>query len=449
MSDKEKSSAPASKGSRFIKLASMTASVASNYASTRLKNAFQSAEAATRDRMAAHQLNGERIAQTLGELKGAAMKIGQMASIGSDVLPKELSDALVKLQKQAPPVEFDVIAGQIERELGAPPQMLFARFDEKPFASASIGQVHRAMTDDGREVVVKVQYPGVDDSVDSDLSHLKLALRASGLINAAHRKALNRLFEEVRARLHEELDYTNEAMMVRKFRDHHAGHEKIVVPDVVGERSSKRVLTLTFEPSDSISQMDELDYSQELRNELGFRLFDAVLSQIYELRAVQADPNPANFGFRKDGSVVLYDFGCVKEIRRDVLQSYRELTRAAIDEDYDAGERCLIALGARNLDGPEVPDGYYKTWRDILIAPLIQGGAYDFGNTDMYDRIMKEAKEFIVKYSGAFQPPVELVFIDRAIAGTFGNVRAMRTIADPAPLVAKYIRSTPAGLIRD
>jgi predicted unusual protein kinase regulating ubiquinone biosynthesis (AarF/ABC1/UbiB family) len=343
-------------------------------------------------------------------------------------------------------VEFDVIAGQIERELGAHPKLLFAYFDPKPFASASIGQVHRARTDDGREVIVKVQYPGVDDSVDSDLAHLKLALRASGLVNAAHRKGLNKVFEEVRARLHEELDYTNEAANVRRFRAHHRRHEFVVVPDVVGERSAQRVLTLTFEPSDSISQLDELGYDQELRNTLAYRLFDAVLSQIYELRAVQADPNPANFGFRKDGTVVLYDFGCVKDVRRDILQLYREVTISALSEDYDAVERCLIGLGARNLDGPPVSPAYYKTWRDIFLEPFLAPQPYDFGHTRMYERIMGEAKEFILRHAQAFQPPVELVFVDRAIAGTFGNVRAMKAIGDPTPLLDKYIHTLPEGL---
>jgi predicted unusual protein kinase regulating ubiquinone biosynthesis (AarF/ABC1/UbiB family) len=126
-------------------------------------------------------ISGERIAETLGELKGAAMKIGQMASIGSDILPKELSDALTKLQKEAPPMPYEVIAEQIERELGSPPELLFNAFDETPFASASIGQVHRATTDDGRDVVVKVQYPGVRSSIDSDIANVAALLRLHAL----------------------------------------------------------------------------------------------------------------------------------------------------------------------------------------------------------------------------------------------------------------------------
>lgn len=301
MGDNDNTAAPVSKGRRFLKLAGMTAAVATNYASGKLRAALGSDETASD---ALHRLNGERIARTLGELKGAAMKIGQMASIGSDLLPKELSDALGKLQRDAPPMAFEVIEAQIERELGEKVGLLFRDFDTTPFAAASIGQVHRARTDDGRDVVVKVQYPGVDASVDSDLGHLKLALRASGLVNRVHRKGLDRVFEELRARLHEELDYCNEADNVRRFHRFHADHEGIVVPDVVGERSAQRVLTLTYEPSDPLLKLDELNYTQEARDAIGRHLFRALSTQLFELRAIQSDPNPANYGFRDRKSVV-------------------------------------------------------------------------------------------------------------------------------------------------
>ena len=134
----------------------MTASVAGNMAVTKVRSLFQNDEDAEAARAESHRESGNLIAQTLGELKGAVMKVGQMASIAHDVLPKELSEALGKLQREAPPMDYAVIAEQVERELGAPPERLFTRFDREPFAAASIGQVHRATTDDGREVVAMV-----------------------------------------------------------------------------------------------------------------------------------------------------------------------------------------------------------------------------------------------------------------------------------------------------
>ena len=175
-----------------MKLAGMTASVATNYARGQVKGVFQDAETRAREKARSDARSGELIAQTLGELKGAAMKVGQLASVARDILPDDLMSSLSSLQRDAPPMDYDVIAAQIERELGSPPELLFQRFDRTPFAAASIGQVHRACTDDGREVVVKVQYPGVDESVDSDIMHLKLALRASGLLSMRRAASLRR-----------------------------------------------------------------------------------------------------------------------------------------------------------------------------------------------------------------------------------------------------------------
>jgi len=411
---------PATKGKRLMRLASMTARVATGYTASRVKAVFQSKEAAERDRARAHEQAGELIAQTLGELKGAVMKVGQMASIAGDLLPKELADALGALQREAPPMDFEVIAEQIERELGAPPSSLFQHFETTPFASASIGQVHRARTDDGREVVVKVQYPGVDAAVDSDLAHLKMALRASGLVKVK-RKVLDDVFGELRARLHEELDYCNEADNVRLFSDYYAGHPKVVVPKVVGERSSQRVLTLTYEPGHHIDELDS--FPQAVRNELGEVLFRVLADQIFNLKILHADPNPGNFAFRPDGSVVLYDFGCVKRLNPEIIQAYRETIRAGFAEDYAGIEEGLRRLGARNLEGPEVPLEYYKPWRDIFMRPLLGNEPYDYGSSRLQQDAIKLVPGFLTKYLGSFQPPVELVFLDRVVVGTYGNLR--------------------------
>ncbi|MEM7153678.1 MAG: AarF/ABC1/UbiB kinase family protein [Myxococcota bacterium] len=414
----------------------MTARVATGYTKSRVKSVFQSKEAADRDRLKAHEEAGELIAQTLGELKGAVMKVGQMASIAGDLLPKEMADALGALQREAPPMDFEVIAEQIERELGAPPPMLFERFDPEPFASASIGQVHRARTDDGREVVVKVQYPGVDDAVDSDLAHLKVALRASGLVKIK-KKALDAVFAELKARLVEELDYCNEADNVRLFADYYRDHEHVVVPEVVGERSSQRVLTLTYEPGHHITELD--GFSQQVRNDIGAALFRTLADQIFNLQVLHADPNPGNFAFRPDGTVVLYDFGCVKRLDPEIIEAYRDTIRAGFTEDYEGIEAGLIRLGARNLDGPEIPLDYYKPWRDIFLRPLLGDDPYDFGHSSLQKDAIKLVPTFLTKYIGAFQPPVEMVFLDRVVVGHYGNLRKLGAIAQYRGLLEAHV----------
>jgi len=428
---------PVTRGRRFFRLAGMTAQVAGSYAKTRIKSIFQSEEAAEHDRHEAHALNGGRIARTLGELKGAVMKVGQMASIAGDILPKEIADALKGLQREAPPVAFEVIAAQIERELGSPPETLFKRFDRVPFAAASIGQVHRATTDDGREVVVKVQYPGVDTAVSSDLSHLKLVLKASGLIKV-RKQALDEVFREVKARLHEELDYCNEADNVRKFREYHRRHPFVAIPDVVGERSAQRVLTLTYEPGDHISELDARGYSQATRDLLGQNLFKMLVDQLFDLRTLHADPNPGNLAFRPDGTIVLYDFGCVKQIPDRIIDAYGATIRCGLEEDYAGVERGLDALGVLNPDGPRVEFEYYKGWRDIFALPFLTGGTFDYAKSTIHDEVIKQVPGAL-KRMESFQPPPELVFIDRAVAGHYGNLRKIGARGRPLAMLWPYI----------
>ncbi len=429
---------PVSRRRRLLRLAGMTAHVASSYASSRIKQAFQSEDRAAEERVSQHRRSGERIARTLGELKGAVMKVGQMASIARDFLPAEVAQALSSLQREAPPMPYPVIAAQIERELGGPPEALFDEFHRTALAAASIGQVHRARTDDGRDVVVKVQYPGVDDAVDSDLAHLKIALRASGLVRVP-RAALDRVFTEVKARLHEELDYCNEADNVQFFRRAHADDERVVIPDVVGERSSQRVLTLTHEPGHHISELDELDFSQEIRDRLGETLFSIMTNQLFQMHAIHADPNPANFAFRSDGVVVLYDFGCVKHLDIEVMRAYLDTVRASLDERYDAVEAGLLRMGARNPDRPALPPEFYKEWRDIFVEPFAADRAFDYGASDLHHEVVKRIPGFLARHAASFQPPSELVFVDRVVAGHYGNLKNLRARVNVHRVLRRFL----------
>lgn len=402
----------------------MTASVAGNYAKNRLKTALLSKEKAEAEREVYHREAGQRIAKTLGELKGAVMKVGQMASIAADVLPKEIADALGTLQKEAPPMAYEVIAEQIESEFGTAPETLFRRFDREPFAAASIGQVHRAQTDDGREVVVKVQYPGVDEAVDSDLSHLKVALRASGLIKVS-KASLDASMAELRERLHEELDYTNEADNVRAFEFFHRDHPEIVVPEVIGERSSQRVLTLVYEEGDSISELDAKGYDQATRDKLGCALFDLMARQIFTLGAIHGDPNPGNLACRKDGRIVLYDYGCVKRLRPEILTAYRSTVLGGLAEEYDRVEEGLLALGVRNPEGPVPEFSYYKVWRDIFAEPFLRNPLFDFGGARLHEEVVKQIPG-VLKHMRSFQAAPQMIFLDRMVAGHYGNLRNIK-----------------------
>ncbi len=427
-----------------MKLAGMTASVATNYARGQIKGVFQDSDARARSRAESDARSGELIARTLGELKGAAMKMGQIASVARDILPPELMSSLSSLQRDAPPMDYEIIAQQVERELGSPPELLFQRFDRAPFAAASIGQVHRARTDDGREVVVKVQYPGVDQSVDSDIAHLKLALRASGLVTT-RRQAFDAFFAELRDRMREEVDYTHEAQNVRWFRALHAEDEHLIIPEVVGERSSGRILTLTYEPGDQLKDLDAAGYDQETRNRIGSRIGDMMYRQIYEFHAVHADPNPANFAFRKNGDVVLYDFGCVKAFPQQDAADYRNLMRAFRDEDLSGIQRGFETVGLQKT-GAHIPDrdDLYREIRSSFGPFLFEDVVFEFDKAvghEIFTRLIAKG----LRRPRQFQPAASILFTDRAQTGHFMNMMKMRTCFNIHRIFNHYLELPQLG----
>ncbi len=432
---------PPAGGGRFLRLAGLTASVAGGYARDRVKRMFLSDEAVAQDQRQSMERVGARIASTLGELKGAAMKMGQMASMAADLLPKEIADALQSLQREAPPVDFSVIEAQIEAEFEQPLGVLFEHFEPQPFAAASIGQVHRARVD-GREVIVKVQYPGVDAAVDSDMRHLKFALLASGVLRI-DKRALDASFNEISARMHEELDYCNESDNVRMFRAFHAAkHPFVVIPEVIGHRSAKRVLTLAYEPGDHIRDFDALGYTAEERDRCGRHLWLAMESQIFEQGVIHADPNPANFAFRKDGSVVMYDFGCVKRLADGVAQGYYELIVHGLREDYVSVEQTLRKLGIRRDDGPQVQPEFYKLWRDWLALPVLAENPFDFGAARFEQDVLTKLVPATMKNMASFQPSKELVFFNRALVGHYATLRKIRARVPVGPILRDRIPET-------
>lgn len=407
---------------RFIKLSQMTASVAGRYLGARIKESFFNEEKKIQNAKSVHEWAGRRIAETLGELKGPLMKIGQMASISSGLLPKEISDALAVLRRDVPFAPYDVIAAQIRQELGEAPDQLFTEFDKKPFAAASIGQVHRAVMDDGRSVVVKVQYPDISDSVDADISHLRTALRAAGIMRG-RKELFNDFFQEVAAQLREELDYCNEADNIRLLGDFHKQqHPHIHIPTVVGERSSGRVLTMTFEDGDSLETASR--YPAPVRNLIGERLVELIYSEILHLGALHSDPNPANFAFRKNGDLVLYDFGSVKHISESERRGVQVLLQGIFDANPAEISRGFSIVGMLNPNAPPPSAELFKGVVQLL-GPAVQAGVpFDFATSDLHRKILALWPK-IRSHTGSFRLNAAMMMIQRVNVGTYGNLRRM------------------------
>ncbi len=426
-------------GKRFLKLAGMTASVAGNVAANKMKGLFASEEQKQKSQEQLYKEVGEQIAQTLGEMKGAIMKVGQIASQVKDLLPAEFAQSLESLQKNSPPMPFGLIKRQIQRELKLEPEQLFSHISEEPFAAASIGQVHRATTLDGREVIVKVQYPGVEESCDSDLKHLKRILKLGGLLKLSS-DVIDEVFVEIRRNLLEELDYRLEAENLKSFREFHKNDPKIIIPEVIESLSSKKILTCVFEPGDHLDEMDDIKYPQPLRNELGARLFDAILRQVYIFHAVHSDPHPGNFAFRPDGSIVMYDFGSVKRCDPNVLSVRKELVNAAVSGQLELIDQLLTKLGVRPENTENIAASFYKEWLDIILPVFFSDIPTDFGNTDVHKKLVAKARNEGLKHLGSFQPSPENMLLDRVFSGHFWTMKALGSVVDMREPINKYMR---------
>ena len=327
---------------RNLIMASAATKVGSGWAADRARRVFADAE--RREELdAARQLKtAEQVAETLGNLKGAMMKLGQMASYLDQGLPEPVRDALAQLQQDAPPMAPELAAGVIESELGSAPEVCFAEWDPVPIASASIGQVHRAMTHDGRAVAVKVQYPGVDDAIRGDLGNAELLFGSLKL--AFPGLDPKPLVAELKDRIEEELDYRLEAANQELFGDYYAGHPFIHIPAVVRELSSTRVLTTELATGARFSEV--LTWPAEQRDLIGETLYRFVFGSLYRLHAFNGDPHPGNYLFGPDGHVTFLDFGLVKRFTDEELQPFADMIQAmVIDHDLPRYRKIVEEVG--------------------------------------------------------------------------------------------------------
>ena len=422
-----------------MKLAGMTASIAGKAAKNSLRHLSSDEEKRLQARSDLMQDVGIQIAETLGEMKGAVMKVGQIASQYKDVFPPEVATALEKLQKDAPPMPYAQIRAQIERELKAPVDQLFTVFEETPFAAASIGQVHKAILPSGQKVVVKVQYPDVDENCDSDLKQVRMALKIAGVLNMS-KQLQEQLFNEIRQSLHDELDYVKEAHNLQVFGAFHAEDEGLIIPKVVNSHSTRRILTLTEEMGETLTVA--ATWNNEIKQKIAERLFHFTAGQLFGLYRMHCDPHPGNFAFRHDGSVVAYDFGGIRSYSHSEVQLFRRFAQHAVKGDVTALEQDLIALDIRRKDDKNIPGEFYEKWLTIGMKPLsiapYQEGAFDFGSSQVHHEAISQMRTSL-KYFGQFQPSATTMMLDRTVSGQYWNLVNLGVEIDLSPLVAQYI----------
>ncbi len=343
---RESEKIPTSRARRTATVATLAASEAVKQFGTRAVNVTRG-EAASEEAMARRQLEtAKQIVAVLGTMKGAAMKLGQVMSfldvgLVAEEHRDEFQRELAKLRDAAPTVSFKQMRRVVEDDLEAPISEAFASFEEEPIAAASIGQVYRATLDDGRDVAVKVQYPGVAGAVRADLQNLDMIMRV--LKRMTPGMDVKAITEEIRERIGEELDYELEAQNQRSLARIFAGHPFIVVPDVVSSMSRERVLVSEFVRGAGFEELKS--YPQAQRDRIGEIVFRFFLGCLYRHRQFSGDPHPGNFLLQEDGRVAFLDFGLFKRMEPEPVELELACQRAVVEGDAATLHGLLAASG--------------------------------------------------------------------------------------------------------
>ncbi len=411
---------------RLLQLGSLVGRVGASVAVEQLISFVLSGPARQAHQLANLVRNAERIVYSLGELKGAAMKVGQMLSLQDSLLPPEVAEVLRALQRQAPPIPFDVVKRQLDAELPGWRNTI-RRLEPAAIAAASIGQVHRGVLLDGRPVAVKIQYPGIDEIIEADLVNLRRLLKS--LFALFTDADFTPIWGEVRDRLREELDYVNEAENLRRMAELWAGSGDVVIPGVVDEASSRRVLTMEYVAGFTPDEACGDERRQGLRDRWGAVLFDFFLRGLFEHRFIHADPNLSNFSFLADGRVVVYDFGCVKSVPRSIVKGYRDLSRAVLEGRRADVPALLAAMGVGTASGGPVSEALIAPALDLVLRVLDEERPYRFGGDDELFRRLLEVNASRFAEAKDLRFPHHIVFINRTVVGHFGNLSRLRAAA--------------------
>jgi len=420
----------------MARLGGLTTRVTASYVGNRIAGAFQDEEARKESRRKAHIENAERIAETMGLLKGAAMKVGQTIAVladGAD-LPPEVARILGKLHDSGEPIDFEIIREDVERELEGTLEELFLEFDPEPLGSASLGQAHAAKMLDGTDVVVKVLHRDIEKSVEADLMAMRSMMKASRLVKR-DQDEVEQVFEEIRDRLREELDYYKEAANLEYFREALQGMEGVRIPSHFASHSTERILTMGRLHGVHVRDFVE-NSTPEARQRAALNLVTVFHEMAYRLRALHSDPHPGNYLFEEDGTVGLLDFGCVKRFDPYFMADYARIASAGVAGDREATLDLARKLGVLKGSDQEAEDLFWQLC-DIMVVPFRQD-LYRCGTDEdnLHKRIQKIAPQFI--RFPQIQAPRECVYLHRALAGVYQMARKLELETDFGGLFHEY-----------
>lgn len=363
------------------------------------------------------QEHAEALVKALGNLKGPLMKVGQILSTIPEALPPEYAQTFQQLQADAPSMGWPFVRRRMKTELGPNWETRFQSFEKQAAAAASLGQVHKAIHHDGRQLACKLQYPDMQSAIDTDLRQLKIIFSIYEKYDNAIRTA--QIHTELGERLREELDYKLEARHCQFYRHILKDEKGVHVPEVIEELSTDRLLTSTWLDGAKILTFKEAHSEQ--RNRIAMNMFRAWYVPLYYYGVIHGDPHLGNYTVRKDDSINLLDFGCVRVFRPEFVGGVIDLYNALMNDDNDLAVHAYETWGFDNLSKEQVDT--LNIWANFLYGPLMEDKVRPIGHAEgaIYgketaEKVHKKLRE-LGKERGGIAVPREFVFMDRAALG--------------------------------
>lgn len=381
--------------------------------------------------------NAQRVAEQLSQLRGAAMKIGQLLSMDAgDLLPSELSDILARLRSDAHPMPMSQLVAVLEESWGKGWEGRFDRFSFTPLAAASIGQVHAAQGKDGQRLAIKVQYPGVLESISSDVDNVATLLRMSGLLPPG--MDVVPLLHEAKRQLQDEADYLKEATHLRRFHQLLADSPDILVPRGYAEFSTPNILVMSFADGGPLESLEHAPQAE--RDRVITLLFGLLLREVFEFQCVQTDPNFANYRYQQEtGQIVLLDFGATRLYSRDSTEAFRRLLVAGWRDDRAAITEAALEVGYFQH---ETLAKHRLLLTDLICQacePLRHQGAYDFAISDLAGRLRDAGWQLGADRDFWHTPPVAVLFLHRKVGGLYMLAAKLKARVDVRRLFEPYV----------
>ena len=434
---------PTGRAARLLRFGGIASGIAGSVAAGGLR-ALASGKRPDLAQLLLTPANTVRLTDGLSHLRGAALKLGQMLSMDTGlVLPDELTAILGRMRddaRQMPPKQLQTV---LNAEWGPGWYSRFSRFDVRPFAAASIGQVHHAVTRDGQNLAIKVQYPGVRASIDSDVDNVATLMRLPGLLPRT--MDIGPLLAEAKRQLHAEADYLAEAQHLARFGDLLAGSDTFAVPTLHKSLCTPQVLAMDFMESAPLDSL--IDASQAVRDRVAAALIDLTLRELFVFGAMQTDPNLANYRYDpKAGRIFLLDFGAVQPIDPDLAADFRNLAQVALNGSAAETRDAMLRIGYFGPTTASHHQDLIQSMFTVAMAPLRLHTPFDFGASDLLERLRDMGLAIGNDRELAHVPPAATLFLHRKIGGMYLMAAKLRARIALRPMVEAYCSMTaPAG----